>query len=94
MKLKQTGRRVICLLLAAVICTSGCGKQGTGKNENVTVSIWHYYSGQQAQAFEEAVSEFNETKGQEEGITVKAESRGDVNEVAELVTAAAGKKEG
>ncbi len=94
MKLKQTGRRVICLLLAAVICTGGCGKQGTGKNENVTISIWHYYSGQQAQAFEEAVSEFNETAGQEKGITVKAESRGDVNEVAELVTAAAEKKEG
>lgn len=96
MKLIQMKKKAVCTLLTAVLCISftACGDQETNEKENITISIWHYYSGQQAQAFDEAVSEFNETVGQEEGITVKAESRGDVNELAELVTDAAEKKAG
>ncbi len=97
MGLKQTGKRILCAVSAMFLCMSftACQSQEEKKQEEkISISIWHYYSGQQAQAFDELVAEFNETVGQEEGITVEAESRGDVNELAELVTDAAAKKAG
>ncbi len=49
------------------------------------VSIWHYYNGDQKAAFDNLVSEFNNSVGKEEGIVVTANSQGSVQDLQAAV---------
>ncbi len=97
-------KKLCALLLAAVWCTllvlTGCSS-GNGtvqvkldpKNPT-TVSIWHYYNGAQQEAFNQLVSEFNDTAGKEMGIIVESFSQGNVTDLENSVLDAVNQKVG
>lgn len=85
-------------LLAVPVLVSGCGKKNTDtaldpKNPT-TITVWHYYSGAQQEAFSAMVEEFNETTGKEIGVMVKSSNEGSVNDLEQHVMDAAEKKAG
>lgn len=68
---------------AAALLLGGCGKEKGGlDSENpVTIEVHTYYNGAHKIAFDELVTEFNNTVGSEKGIFVKHISSGDLNEL-------------
>lgn len=57
-----------------------------------SIVIWNYYNGDQQAAFDNLVSEFNDTIGTEQGIFVSAVSQGSIENLADsLIDAANGK---
>lgn len=77
------------VLLCALAGCSGGDKIKLDPNNPTAIVIWHYYHGAQKTAFDNAVKEFNETVGYEQGIIVEAVSHGGVGELADNVLAAA-----
>lgn len=75
-------------------CSGGSGLKGRGEVEATSVEIWHYYNGAQKLAFDELVTEFNETEGLKKDIVVEAFGQGSVNELAQTLMDAADKKVG
>ena len=79
----------------SITLLSGCGAAGedtSDPNNPVSLTIWHYYNGAQQAAFDELVSEFNETVGKDEGIYVEGYSLGSVSDLETAITdAVAGK---
>lgn len=81
---------VLCLTTTMLF---GCGNSNSGKKygldpkEPATVTIWHYYNGVQQENFDNAVIEFNETVGREQGIVVEAYSKGSIDELSASVLA-------
>lgn len=73
---------------------SSSGSPEIDKNEPVTITIWHYYNGVQQVNFDNAVAEFNNTVGYDEGIIVEAFSKGSVSELADSVVASVKKSAG
>lgn len=84
--------------------SNGANADGTGSangsgdtvaldpNNPVSLTIWHYYNGAQQAAFDDLVSEFNETVGKDEGIYVEGYSLGSVSDLETAITdAVAGK---
>ncbi len=63
-----------------------------GKPVNIT--IWTYYNGEQLEAFNALVDEFNSTVGKEQGITVESSSHGSVTDLENNVLASAEGKVG
>lgn len=84
---------IISALCMASTVFSACGDSKTGKKygldpkDPATVTIWHYYNGVQQENFDNAVIEFNETVGREQGIVVEAYSKGSIDELSESVLA-------
>lgn len=63
---------------------SGCGGKSSLDPDNpVTIEVQTYYNGAHKIAFDELVTEFNNTVGSEKGIFVKHISSGDLNELLE-----------
>lgn len=52
----------------------------------VTVTLWHYYVGENQQALETAVSDFNQTVGMENGVIVEPIGMGSIAELETNVT--------
>lgn len=83
------------LFLAFFLILSGCGgaspgtQAGLDPDDPITLEIWHYYNGPQKSAFDNMVSEFNETVGLEEGIVIEPFSQGNVGALGEKVLASA-----
>lgn len=82
---------VLCLALGA--CSSGgkdAGQAGVTGNLSpknpVTVTLWHYYVGENQQSLEEAVSSFNQTVGIENGVIVEPVALGSIMELEEEIT--------
>ncbi len=83
------------LLTALFLLLPGCGKKGLLDPKNpVGLVLWHYYNGPQKVAFDELVTEFNDTVGREQGIVVEALSQGNVNDLMQNVIDAAEQKVG
>lgn len=89
------------MMLAAGLSTallfSGCGEKGAVKldpKRPVVVTIWHYYNSAQKIAFDELVSEFNQTEGQSRGIIVESHNHGDISQLEQSILDAFGKKVG
>lgn len=78
-------KRVLSGILLAGLLFSGCGTKEQTPAEPTKVTVWNYYNGQQMQAFEELVSQFNKTVGKEKGIIVESHSFGTVNDLEENV---------
>ncbi|MDO5602972.1 MAG: extracellular solute-binding protein, partial [Oscillospiraceae bacterium] len=89
--MKKIYGRATALALALCMLFSGCGgREPSLSPENpVTITVWHYYNGDQQKAFDEMVKEFNATVGTEKGVLVESQSQGDVNQLEERVLAAA-----
>ncbi len=65
----------ICTLLAIaallLFALAGCsGISGPGKNEPVTLTMWHNYGGDMQQTMDLLIDQFNATVGQEKGIVI------------------------
>ena len=84
-------KRLIAGTAAAVMLALICGGCGAEK-EPVTITIWNYYNGEQLEAFNRMVQNFNDTVGKEQGITVESSSQGSVNDLeTNVLNAAEGK---
>lgn len=88
--------------LAMLLVLSGCGtvkdqdsaEKKVSSEEPVKITVWNYYNGQQLNAFDELVDEFNETVGAEKGIKVEGHSLGNVNDLEQSVLDAVNQKVG
>lgn len=89
-------KRLLAVLMTAAVATSafvGCSK-GASSNadivtelqEPVTIEMWHYMTGKQAETLQEIVEEFNTTN--DKGITVNAVAQGSVADLNKKVIAA------
>lgn len=78
-------KRMIGILLGAMtvaVLAAGCGKETKSeKTQPITVTVWNYYNGDQLEAFNTLVDEFNETVGEEQGITVESYSQGSISDL-------------
>lgn len=72
------------LLLISIVGVGGCSRQGDSEKTE-TITVWHYYNGSQMESFNRLVKEFNETRGKEEGIIVKASNHGSVSDLENSV---------
>jgi len=87
----------VAVLVASMILLAGCGKNnehGLSAKDPEEITMWHYYTGVQAVAFDGLVDEFNSTVGKEKGIIVVAESKSSIGDLQEAVTAAVEKQVG
>ena len=73
-------KRLIAGTAAAVMLALTCGGCGA-ETEPVTITIWNYYNGEQLEAFNRMVQNFNDTVGKAQGITVESASQGSVNDL-------------
>lgn len=96
-------KRLSSLLYICVVCIicalffTGCGRQddhGLSKENPTSIKVWHYYNGALAAAFDELVSEFNNTIGRENGIVVYSESMGTVTDLEKALWDSANEKVG
>lgn len=97
MLMKSIYRTGICLLAAtALLATAGCSSADKKESQKesllnadkpVSIEVWHYYNGAQQDAFNKLVAEFNDGKGKELGIKVKASSLGNVADLEDNVIA-------
>lgn len=82
---------LLCLLLSA--CSSSPKEPGVTGNldpkKPVTVTLWHYYVGENQQMLDTAVAEFNQTVGIEKGVIVESVAMGSIAELETEVTNAA-----
>lgn len=83
------------ILLISVILFFGCNekKSALDPKNPTTVTIWYYYSGTQATAFENMIEAFNSTVGIEKGVIIDTiGSPGSINKLADnLLDSVAGK---
>lgn len=79
---------MICILFFTVSCTNRSPKQ----IEQIT--IWHYYTSSQAQAFTKKVEDFNSNEGKEKKIYVTEVSLGGVSELETALIASANQEIG
>ena len=63
--MKKIRLAAACILLLSAMVLQGCSgnDHGLDPDKPITLTLWHYYSGSQKQAFDELVYEFNETQG-------------------------------
>ena len=73
----------MCLLIACTAASCSGPTQQSDRSSPATVLIWHYYNGVQKQLFDQLVSRFNETVGEEKNIVVEAVNQGSINELAQ-----------
>ncbi len=89
MKKRVMTAGLVCALVAA-LALGGCAKSGDDTlldpGNPVTVTLWHYYVGENQQAMESAVAEFNQTEGMEKGVFVETVAMGSIGELEEAVT--------
>lgn len=58
-------------------------------NDPVDITLWHYYTGESQALLENLITEFNQTKGLEEGIIVNPIAVGTIAELEDAVTESA-----
>ena len=97
-------KRFLAVTMAATIAASifvGCGSEAKNEADNkpnvvteikepVTIEMWHYMNGKQADALNEIVKDFNETNDKK--ITVKAVSQGQIPDLNKKIITAAQSK--
>lgn len=79
------------LALCLVLCSFG---SACDSDDPITITIWHYYDGDQLTAFDTLVSEFNNTVGAEQGINVQFAGQGGVNTLSDNIIESVQKKSG
>ncbi|MBS6185082.1 MAG: hypothetical protein KH626_08540, partial [Clostridium celatum] len=89
-------RRLLASLMTAVVAATaltGCSKSDSSSEkivtelqEPVTIEMWHYMTGKQAEVLQTIVDDFNSSNTQ--GITVKASGQGSIADLNKKVIAA------
>ncbi len=74
---------VMCLWAAITVSSCSAPSQQAARSSPTTLLIWHYYNGVQKQLFDQLVSRFNETVGEEMNIVVEAVNQGSINELSQ-----------
>lgn len=78
------------LFSLSALLLQGCGSSpknhGLNPKKPQEITIWNYYNGAQAVAFEKAVSEFNNTEGMEKGIIVTVQSKASVEDLSQALS--------
>lgn len=87
-------KKGISLFLATMLLFSGCGNAGQNAEEPVTLTMWHVYGSQTESPLNDAVEEFNETVGMENGIYINITSVTDSGEIDEMLEATLEKQPG
>ena len=82
--MKKLRLAAVCMLLLSATVLQGCSANDLGLDPDkpITLTLWHYYSGSQKQAFDELVDEFNETQGKKQGISVDAVAKGSISNIS------------
>lgn len=79
---------VLSVLILVTACSTGAKTALNPKNP-VSITLWHYYVGDNKIAVETAVDTFNKSVGSEKGVVVNAVAKGSVSELEKAVTDAA-----
>jgi multiple sugar transport system substrate-binding protein len=74
---------VISILVALAAASCSAPTKASVGSSPTAILIWHYYNGVQKQLFDQLVSQFNETVGEEKNIVVEAVNQGSINELAQ-----------
>ena len=82
--MKKLRLAAVCMLLLSATVLQGCSANdhGLDPDKPITLTLWHYYSGSQKQAFDELVDEFNETQGKKQGLSVDAVAKGSISNIS------------
>ena len=94
--MKFNKKVVICMIMILSMLLGGCGVSSGSSVKKVKldpdnptrVVIWHYYNGEQLEAFNKLIDEFNNSVGKKEGIYVEGANFGTVNELKDNIVAA------
>lgn len=88
--------KILSIFVIVLTIFTGCAEDKTqlSNKEPVTLTVWHYYNGNQKDSFDRLIEEFNETYGNDRGIIIEAFSQGDINELRSKVIAAAKREVG
>ncbi len=81
--------KTLSFVLACILLLTACSAGGdSGKNDKtaVTLTLWHYYVSENLRAFEEAVTQFNETVGMENNVFIEAVAQGSIADLENAVT--------
>ncbi len=82
--------KIICLMLCVSLFLVGCyGNKNNKEEEQIVLTLWHYYADDSKVIFESVVDEFTETVGADMGVTVKPVSKGNISSLQEELTASA-----
>ncbi len=73
---------------------ASAAKPKLDKKNPVTVSLWHYYIGEQKKSFDQLVDEFNNSFGRDNGIIVEAFSKSSIDILVKEVNASFNKEPG
>ena len=86
--MKKLRLAAVCMLLLSATVLQGCSANdhGLDPDKPITLTLWHYYSGSQKQAFDELVDEFNETQGKKQGISVDAVAKGSISNIEKAIS--------
>lgn len=79
---------VLSVLILLTACSAG-EKTALNPKNPVSITLWHYYVGDNKIALETAVDTFNKSVGSEKGVVVNAVAKGSVSELEKAVTDAA-----
>ncbi|PKM42225.1 MAG: sugar ABC transporter substrate-binding protein, partial [Firmicutes bacterium HGW-Firmicutes-6] len=83
-KIKLVGL-VLSVLILLTACSAG-EKTALDPKNPVSITLWHYYVGDNKIALETAVDAFNKSVGSEKGVVVNAVAKGSVSELEKAVT--------
>lgn len=93
---KKMGSILLCT--SALFILSGCfnssKNHGLDPKNPQEITVWNYYNGTQAIAFEAAVNQFNNSLGAEKGIIVTAQSKSSIEDLSAALTASANEEVG
>ena len=84
--------KLACLFLSMLMLLTACSageKTALDPKNPVSITLWHYYVGDNKIALETAVDTFNKSVGSEKGVVVNAVAKGSVTELEKAVTDAA-----
>ena len=86
--------KITCLLLSLLVvvmagtaCSTASQKKTALDPKNpVSITLWHYYVGDNKIALEKAVDEFNKSVGSEKGVVINAVAKGSIVDLEEAIT--------
>lgn len=87
--MKKKIASIFSILLAGIMlagCSGKVSEHGLDPENPTEVTIWQYYAGAQAIAFDEVVAEFNSGVGKQKGIVVISESKGSIDDLTTALT--------